>query len=134
MADYQNLLYLFTECNVFDCVFNFSSYCGIHDPSAVVMCNVTKKWFCNGRGNTSARYIRIYTFTCKCTCIHAYTCIRTYVHLYMHVYVYTYVQTCICTYTHTYVYTYILHAYIRMYIHTCMHTYMYIYIHMYLHA
>lgn len=31
------------------------SYCGIHDPAAVVMCNVTKKWFCNGRGNTSGR-------------------------------------------------------------------------------
>jgi len=33
---------------------NFS-YCGIHDPAAVVMCNQTKKWFCNGRGNTSGR-------------------------------------------------------------------------------
>lgn len=33
------------------------SYCGIHDPSAVVMCNNTKKWFCNGRGNTSGRYV-----------------------------------------------------------------------------
>lgn len=31
------------------------SYCGIHDPSAVVMCNATKKWFCNGRGSTSGR-------------------------------------------------------------------------------
>ncbi len=31
------------------------SYCGIHDPAAVVMCNRTKKWFCNGRGNTSGR-------------------------------------------------------------------------------
>lgn len=30
-------------------------YCGIHDPAAVVMCNQTKKWFCNGRGNTSGR-------------------------------------------------------------------------------
>ena len=30
-------------------------YCGIHDPAAVVMCNTTKKWFCNGRGNTSGR-------------------------------------------------------------------------------
>ncbi|CAF4098657.1 unnamed protein product, partial [Adineta steineri] len=29
------------------------AYCGIHDPAAVVMCNQTKKWFCNGRGNTS---------------------------------------------------------------------------------
>ena len=31
------------------------AYCGIHDPSAVVMCNATNKWFCNGRGNTSGR-------------------------------------------------------------------------------
>ena len=31
------------------------AYCGIHDPAAVVMCNSTKKWFCNGRGNTSGR-------------------------------------------------------------------------------
>ena len=31
------------------------AYCGIHDPSTVVMCNTTKKWFCNGRGNTSGR-------------------------------------------------------------------------------
>ena len=33
------------------------AYCGIHDPAAVVMCNTTKKWFCNGRGNTSGRYV-----------------------------------------------------------------------------
>lgn len=32
-------------------------YCGIHDPAAVVMCNSTKKWFCNGRGNTSGSHI-----------------------------------------------------------------------------
>ncbi len=30
-------------------------YCGIHDPASVVMCRATKKWFCNGRGNTSGR-------------------------------------------------------------------------------
>ena len=30
-------------------------YCGIHDPAAVVMCTSTKKWFCNGRGNTSEK-------------------------------------------------------------------------------
>lgn len=29
------------------------AYCGIHDPAAVVQCLQTKKWFCNGRGNTS---------------------------------------------------------------------------------
>uniref|UniRef100_A0A4W6F510 ATP-dependent helicase RENT1 n=1 Tax=Lates calcarifer TaxID=8187 RepID=A0A4W6F510_LATCA len=29
------------------------SYCGIHDPACVVYCNTSKKWFCNGRGNTS---------------------------------------------------------------------------------
>jgi regulator of nonsense transcripts 1 len=32
-------------------------YCGIHEPACVVMCNVTKKWFCNGRGNTSGSHI-----------------------------------------------------------------------------
>uniref|UniRef100_A0A646QDS3 DNA helicase n=1 Tax=Hemiscolopendra marginata TaxID=943146 RepID=A0A646QDS3_9MYRI len=32
-------------------------YCGIHDPSCVVMCNVCKRWFCNGRGNTSGSHI-----------------------------------------------------------------------------
>ncbi|CAH8433276.1 unnamed protein product [Schistosoma rodhaini] len=31
------------------------AYCGIHDPACVVFCNTTKKWFCNGRGNTSGR-------------------------------------------------------------------------------
>ncbi|RZF35807.1 hypothetical protein LSTR_LSTR006265, partial [Laodelphax striatellus] len=32
-------------------------YCAIHDPSCVVMCNICKKWFCNGRGNTSGSHI-----------------------------------------------------------------------------
>lgn len=32
-------------------------YCGIHDPNCVIMCNVCKKWFCNGRGNTSGSHI-----------------------------------------------------------------------------
>ncbi len=41
-------------------VFKLCRYCGIHDPSAVVMCNSTKKWFCNGRGNTSGRYTSLY--------------------------------------------------------------------------
>lgn len=31
------------------------TYCGISDPACVVRCNKTKKWFCNGRGNTSGR-------------------------------------------------------------------------------
>ncbi|CAH8489401.1 unnamed protein product [Schistosoma curassoni] len=33
------------------------AYCGIHDPACVVFCNTTKKWFCNGRGNTSGSHI-----------------------------------------------------------------------------
>ncbi|EDV26532.1 uncharacterized protein TRIADDRAFT_54641 [Trichoplax adhaerens] len=33
------------------------SYCGIHDPAAVVMCNTCKRWFCNGRGTTSGSHI-----------------------------------------------------------------------------
>lgn len=32
-------------------------YCGIHEPNCVVMCNCCKKWFCNGRGNTSGSHI-----------------------------------------------------------------------------
>ena len=32
-------------------------YCGIHDPASVVLDNTDKKWFCNGRGNTSGRYL-----------------------------------------------------------------------------
>ncbi|XP_059487209.1 regulator of nonsense transcripts 1 [Neocloeon triangulifer] len=32
-------------------------YCCIHDPGCVVMCNICKKWFCNGRGNTSGSHI-----------------------------------------------------------------------------
>ena len=32
-------------------------YCGIHDPGCVVMCNICKKWFCNGKGNTSGSHI-----------------------------------------------------------------------------
>lgn len=32
-------------------------YCGIHEASTVVMCNVCKKWFCNGRGSTSGSHI-----------------------------------------------------------------------------
>ncbi|XP_035667154.1 regulator of nonsense transcripts 1-like isoform X1 [Branchiostoma floridae] len=32
-------------------------FCGIHDPNCVVMCGMCKKWFCNGRGNTSGSHI-----------------------------------------------------------------------------
>ncbi|CAG0921359.1 unnamed protein product, partial [Notodromas monacha] len=32
-------------------------YCGIHDANCVVMCNVCRRWFCNGRGNTSGSHI-----------------------------------------------------------------------------
>ncbi|KAL5479333.1 hypothetical protein EMCRGX_G022843 [Ephydatia muelleri] len=41
-------------------------YCGIHDPAAVVMCNATKKWFCNGRGNTSGSHIVTHLVRSKC--------------------------------------------------------------------
>ena len=33
------------------------SYCGIHDPASLVMCNICKRWFCNSRGNTSGSHI-----------------------------------------------------------------------------
>jgi len=34
-------------------------YCGIHNPACVVRCNFSscRKWFCNGRGNTSGSHI-----------------------------------------------------------------------------
>lgn len=32
-------------------------YCGVSEPSTVVNCNICKKWFCNGRGNTSGSHI-----------------------------------------------------------------------------
>ncbi|XP_065222848.1 regulator of nonsense transcripts 1-like [Planococcus citri] len=32
-------------------------YCGIHDHSCVVKCNVCEKWFCNGRRNTNGSHI-----------------------------------------------------------------------------
>lgn len=33
------------------------AYCGIFDPACVVKCVDSGKWFCNGRGNTSASHI-----------------------------------------------------------------------------
>ncbi|CAF4463145.1 unnamed protein product [Rotaria socialis] len=42
------------------------AYCGIHDPDAVVMCNQTRKWFCNGRGNTSGSHIVNHLVRAKC--------------------------------------------------------------------
>jgi hypothetical protein len=33
------------------------AYCGISNPNCVVRCERTKKWFCNGRGGSSASHI-----------------------------------------------------------------------------
>lgn len=33
------------------------TYCGIYDPSSVVKCVATGKWFCNARGHTSGSHI-----------------------------------------------------------------------------
>jgi len=33
------------------------AYCGVHDPSTLVNCNICKRWFCNSRGNTSGAHI-----------------------------------------------------------------------------
>jgi len=33
------------------------AYCGIHDPSCVVKCEICNRWFCNSRGNTSGAHI-----------------------------------------------------------------------------
>ena len=41
-------------------------YCGIHDPMYVVKCQLTKKWFCNGRGNTSGSHIINHLVRAKC--------------------------------------------------------------------
>ena len=41
-------------------------YCGIHDPACVVMCNTTKKWFCNSRGSTSGSHIVNHLVRAKC--------------------------------------------------------------------
>ncbi|MEQ2184559.1 Regulator of nonsense transcripts 1 [Goodea atripinnis] len=41
-------------------------YCGIHDPACVVYCNTSKKWFCNGRGNTSGSHIVNHMVRAKC--------------------------------------------------------------------
>lgn len=32
-------------------------YCGIHDPGSVVQCTICDRWFCNGKGLTSAAHI-----------------------------------------------------------------------------
>ncbi|CAL8129215.1 unnamed protein product [Orchesella dallaii] len=32
-------------------------YCGIHEPSSVVQCNICDRWFCNGKGLTSGAHI-----------------------------------------------------------------------------
>ena len=39
------------------------AYCGIHDPAAVVQCLQTRKWFCNGRGNTSGNVLSHHGYT-----------------------------------------------------------------------
>ncbi len=41
--------------NIIDLPKHACAYCGIHDPASVLLCNQHKKWFCNGRGNTSGR-------------------------------------------------------------------------------
>eukprot|EP01060_Flectonema_neradi_P034843 TRINITY_DN6245_c0_g3_i1.p1 TRINITY_DN6245_c0_g3~~TRINITY_DN6245_c0_g3_i1.p1 ORF type:complete len:1030 (+),score=189.36 TRINITY_DN6245_c0_g3_i1:47-3136(+) len=33
------------------------TYCGASDPATVAKCNATKKWFCNGRGQSSVSHI-----------------------------------------------------------------------------
>ncbi|WAR01019.1 RENT1-like protein [Mya arenaria] len=51
----EDLLGADTQGSEYD--FTDFTYCGIHDPACVVYCNTTKKWFCNGRGNTSGSHI-----------------------------------------------------------------------------
>jgi regulator of nonsense transcripts 1 len=33
------------------------AYCGVHRAASVAMCGVCRRWFCNGRGNTSGSHI-----------------------------------------------------------------------------
>ena len=50
-------------------------YCGIHNPACVVRCNFAscRKWFCNGRGNTSGSHIINHLVRAKHkeVCLHA---------------------------------------------------------------
>lgn len=52
--------------NVVDLPPHACAYCGIHDPASVLMCNTHKKWFCNGRGNTSASHVVNHLVRAKC--------------------------------------------------------------------
>ena len=52
--------------NVIDLPNHACAYCGIHDPASVLMCNQHKKWFCNGRGNTSGSHIVNHLVRAKC--------------------------------------------------------------------
>lgn len=52
--------------NVIDLPSHACAYCGIHDPASVLMCNQHKKWFCNGRGNTSGSHIVNHLVRAKC--------------------------------------------------------------------
>jgi hypothetical protein len=35
----------------------FFSYCGISTPSCIAQCNTCKRWFCNGKGSSTASHI-----------------------------------------------------------------------------
>ena len=52
-------------------------YCGIHEASCVVMCNICHKWFCNGRGNTSGSHIINHLVRAK----HKEVTLHRYIHL-----------------------------------------------------
>ena len=52
--------------NVIDLPSHACAFCGIHDPASVLMCNQHKKWFCNGRGNTSGSHIVNHLVRAKC--------------------------------------------------------------------
>ena len=54
---HKNKLTLKASNKVYSFFFSFCSYCGIHDVNVVVQCQTSKKWFCNGRGNTSGRQL-----------------------------------------------------------------------------
>ncbi len=48
------------------------SYCGLFDPACVVKCVESKKWFCNGRGNSNASHIvhHMVRSKMKTVCLH----------------------------------------------------------------
>jgi hypothetical protein len=76
------------------------TYCGLSDQACVVRCVESGKWFCNGRGNTSASHIiqvLLHTY------IHTYMLHTAYIsicdyNLYISIYISIYISNMYVTY------------------------------------